>query len=195
MNSLLSVSSFLAASAISALFSAVWEGTVLALGVFLCLRMFPRLSAAARSAVWIHVFLLLVLLHLAPASGAHWGQQVTARIFNDFHVAPVHVRLVHLKPMWSLGLAGLWLMLSLFRGAQLMVSAVRLRGLARRAVAVDGSEGMRELLEVRMAGGLMRRSATLATSTEVVRPSVLGFFRPCILIPPAQNGSLPATTA
>ena len=56
-----------AALAVSALVSAAWQGAVLAGGVYLCLRLFPRLSAAARSLVWMNAFLLLVVLHFVPA--------------------------------------------------------------------------------------------------------------------------------
>ncbi len=47
MNPELQNLSLLSATATGALFSAIWEGTALALCVALCLRFLPRLSAAA----------------------------------------------------------------------------------------------------------------------------------------------------
>ena len=64
MDPLLHAISLVSASAAGVLFSAIWEGAVLAGCVALCLRLLPGLSAAARSSVWTNVFLLLVLLHV-----------------------------------------------------------------------------------------------------------------------------------
>jgi beta-lactamase regulating signal transducer with metallopeptidase domain len=163
-----------AAMAASSLLSAVWEGAVLALCVVLCLRLFPHLSAAARSVVWMNVFLLLVSLQFVP--------YLVARIStpSSGHPAPVHLNL-----LWSFVIAGAWLLLSLTRGIQLLSSAIRLRGLASRATPVDAGPDLRALLQIGAAGSTAVRAAELCASTEVPRPSVLGFFHPRILIPPA----------
>ena len=85
MNEMLHSLSFFSAGAASALFSAIWEGAVLALGVYLCLRLLPGLSAAARSVVWLNVFILLVLLHFVPAFTGH------APDLTGGHVHPLHL--------------------------------------------------------------------------------------------------------
>ncbi len=54
------------AAAASALFAAVWQGLLLATCGALCLRMLPRLGAAARSILWMAIFLTVALLHLNP---------------------------------------------------------------------------------------------------------------------------------
>ena len=54
------------AGAAGALLAAVWEGALLAGLVWLVLRLLPGLSAAARSVVWLNVFILMALLHLVP---------------------------------------------------------------------------------------------------------------------------------
>ena len=54
------------AGAAGALLAAVWEGALLAALVWLVLRLLPGLSAAARSVVWLNVFILMALLHLVP---------------------------------------------------------------------------------------------------------------------------------
>lgn len=168
MNEMLHSLSFVSAGAASALFAAIWEGAVLALVVYVCLRLLPGLSAAARSVVWLNVFVLLALLHLVPvfagrATGVSGGKLAA----------------VHLDVRWSLGIALAWLALSLWRAAQLTLGIVQLRRLAGRAKPVEIDAGLRKLL----ADGPSGRSAELCTSDEVIRPSVLGFFRPRILVP------------
>jgi len=171
---LISFASLFAASAAGALLSAIWEGTILAVGGFVCLRLFPGLSAAARSVVWMNVFLLLVLLHVLPAIGAHVSTG-SARSSAPFE----------LDAMWSYGIGGVWAALSLFRAVQLLFSAVRLRQLASWATPVTPAAAMQALLQIRSRRGKAVRSAELCTSTEVQRPSVFGFFHSRILLPPA----------
>ncbi len=177
MSAVLHLISFLSAGAASALFSAVWEGAVLALGVWLCLRLLPGLSAAARSVVWLNVFVLLVLLHFVPAFGGPAA---------DLAGGPV--RVVHLDMRWSLLIGGVWLALSLWRAAQLLLGIVQLRRLAGRAVPVEAGPELRILL----ADGPGGRCTELCTSEEVSRPSVLGFLRPRILVPSALAAHLTA---
>lgn len=166
-----------ASSAAGALFSAIWQGAVLSSCVALALRLMPRLGAAARSVIWLNVFVLLLLLHLLPSTSApavsQWGA----------HFSPIH-----LDPRWSMAIVALWAVLSLWKGIELILSAIRLRGIARRAVPVcfeprSGSE-LLALLHTRGANGESGRRAELCTSSEVQRPCVLGFFRPRILLPP-----------
>ena len=170
MNEILHSLSFASASAAGALFSAIWEGAVLALAVYACLRLLPGLSAAARSVVWLNVFVLLVLLHFVPAFAGHSTDPTGGRIAA-----------IHLDLRWSLGVVGLWLALSLWRAGQLVAGIIHLRRLARRAVPVAVDAELQALL----ADGPGGRQVELCTSDEVARPSVLGFFRPRVLIPPA----------
>ena len=163
-----------AALAASHLFSAAWEGMVLALCVFVVLRMFPGLSAAARSVIWLNVFLLLVLLNAIPYSEGHMLAGSLGRSAS-----------LQLDPVWSLVIAGVWAMLSSYRALQLLVSAARLRGLSSRVTVISPPDALQGLLEIRNRRGRVVRAVELATSSEVQRPSVIGFLRPRILIPPA----------
>jgi hypothetical protein len=170
MNELVHWLSFLSAGAANALFSAVWEGAVLAMGVALCLRLLPRLSAAARSVVWLNVFVLLVLLHFVPAFAS-----------RPLDPGSGHWPVIHLDLRWSLGIVAVWLALSLWRAAQLILGIEQLRRLAGRATPVKTNAQLLALLSEAPGG----RTALLCTSDEVARPSVLGFFRPRILVPSA----------
>src|SRR5438270_10759179 len=117
MNELLSVFAHISAQATGALVSAVWQGAILAALVMVCLRLFPRLSAAARSIIWLNVFILLAFLHLVPfLAGRHAGSQIAN------HAIQLDLR-------WSLAVAGLWLAVSIYRAGQLIVSGFHLRAL------------------------------------------------------------------
>ena len=82
---------------------------------------------------------------------------------------------VHVDVRWSFVIAAIWLAASLVRGVKLAMSAVRLRGIWKRAVVVEGCD------EVLAAAGF--DGVEICTSSEVDRPSVIGFFSPRILIP------------
>ena len=164
MNELLALMTQLSATATGALVSAIWQGALLAALVLIAVRLFPGLSAAARSIIWLNVFLLVAVLHLVPLA-MHSAAAESGHTF-------------HLDPRWSLAVAVVWLVLSLWRAGMLVAGAVHLRGLAKRAVAVS-TAGVEDLLHTR--GG---KPVQLCASDEVARPSVLGFFRPRILVPP-----------
>jgi len=174
MEALLHIFSLVSATAVSAFVSAAWEGTALAACVYLVMRTMPRLSAASRSLIWMNVFLLLVLLHFVPVLV---GRQIAGGMAQE----PA----IHLESRWSLAIAGAWAVLSLWRAVQLMLSAVRLHRLASRASVVDPDGAVKALLEGSDGAGRGGRAAELCTSNEVERPSVFGFFRPRILLPPA----------
>ena len=181
MEALLHSTSF-AAMAATTLLSAIWEGAVLAVCVFACLRLFPGLSAAARSVVWMNVFVLLVLLHVVPLVGIH-GVGTT----------PIGPSPLQLDPIWSLVIAGTWASLSFLRAGQLILSAVRVHRLSRHATPILTDDALRALLRIRTVSMRTDRSAELCISNEVERPSVLGFLRPRILLPPGLVERLTAT--
>jgi beta-lactamase regulating signal transducer with metallopeptidase domain len=147
----------------SALLAAVWQGALLAAAVALALRLFPAIPAAVRSFVWTATFVVLIALHILPAH-----PEATARVAHELRVAPV----------WSVAFATLWLALSCFRAVQFALSALRLREIARRATPIGPPPTCQG------------RRYTLCVSPDVDRPSVLGFFHPRILLPPALLASL-----
>src|SRR6202789_2128188 len=97
MEPILHTTSLLSSAAVSGLFSAIWEGSILAVCVALSLRLLPRLSAAARSVVWMNVFLLLLLLQIAPS--------LRERVSSG---SPTHSSPILLAPGWSLVIAMVW---------------------------------------------------------------------------------------
>ena len=172
MNSVLTHLSVTAANALTA---SIWQGALIALAVALALRLLPGISAAARSLLWSAVFAVILLLHLTPfthafAPGGSASPESSATLYSAT---------LYIDPRWSLALAALWLTLSLFRAAQLLISALRLRQIARRATPVGSATQQ-----------IVHRSFTLCTSPDVDRPSVAGFFTPRILLPPALYAAL-----
>ncbi len=142
----------------------LWQGVVLAAGVGICLRLVPRTTAAVRFAIWTAVFAVLAVLPL-----------VHAYSLNSKNGISEHAALVNVDVRWSFAIAAVWLIVSLVRGLRLAMSAVRLHRIWKRAVPVAGCD------EVLSAAGF--RGVELCTSTDVDRPSVIGFFSPRILIP------------
>jgi hypothetical protein len=144
--------------------SGIWEGIVLAAGVGICLRLLPKTTAAVRFAIWTAVFGVLAVLPLVHAYSLGSGVG-----------APGRDAWVHVDVRWSFAIAAVWLAASLTRGVKLAMSAVRLRGIWKRAEVVEGCD------EVLLAAGF--DGVQICTSSEVDRPSVIGFFSPRILIP------------
>jgi beta-lactamase regulating signal transducer with metallopeptidase domain len=116
----------------------------------------------------MNVFLLLLLLQIAPS--------LRERVSSG---SPTHSSPILLAPGWSLVIAMVWVTLSLWRGIELILSAIRLHRIARKATPINGDEALRALIGSEESG----RGAELCISAEVERPSVFGFFRPRILLP------------
>ena len=150
-----------AASAASALISAIWQGTLLAFCVWLCLRLLPAISAAVRSSIWLATFAIIFLLHFVP--GSH-GASIAGTTPHQIHAAP----------LWSLAVLAVWLASSTLRLVQFVLGAWRLRLVSRRAIPLPVQSGVEQAT----------RSYTLCVSPDVDRPSVLGFWSPRILLPP-----------
>jgi beta-lactamase regulating signal transducer with metallopeptidase domain len=169
-----------AAIAATALLAAIWQGALLAAVVATTLRLLPAISAATRSLLWTATFALLIVLHFLPA-------------LHTANFAPAHP--LQVAPVWSLALAVLWLALSLYRAAQFLLSAQRLRQISRSAIPINPKQlstpfGRSERLldfaphhESCRAATSNPRRYTLCVSPDVDRPSVLGFFHPRILLP------------
>ena len=149
-----------ATTAAAALVAAAWEGLVLAGVVAVCLRALPGITAAARSVVWTVAMLAVCGLPFVRFGGAATGSA-----------------LIHFDERVGLGLVAIWATLSLVRAAQLVRSAVWLRGVWRRALPVELDAA------VGLTGG--ERPAELCVSEEVDRPCVVGFFQPRVLVPTA----------
>ena len=124
----------------------------------------PRTTASVRFAIWTAVFAVLAVLPLVHASSLNSNGGVAGS-----------GAVVHVDVRWSFAIAAVWLLVSVARAVKLAMSAVRLRGIWKRAVPVAGCDA------VLSAAGIRR--VEVCTSSDVDRPSVIGFFSPRILIP------------
>ncbi|HEX5284353.1 MAG TPA: M56 family metallopeptidase [Bryocella sp.] len=154
----------------SVLVASVWQGVLLTGAVGLCFRLMPGVPARTRSAMWTAVLVLILLLSALSVVLPRTG--------------PGDDSALHLASDWSLGLLCAWVLLSLFRCAQLWLSAARLHALSRSAQPVDVDRTIASLLR------LGTHRVQLCTSELVDRPSVVGFFRPRILLSPDLLESL-----
>jgi beta-lactamase regulating signal transducer with metallopeptidase domain len=158
--------------------AALWQGVLVAGALALFLRIMPRISAAYRFAAWTAAFVALVCLSLfsqVPMSVANATQAMQAKVIASKPWIIFDAR-------WSLVIAGLWLAVSLFRAADLVVHSLRLRRLWKDARPVQLDERVEALLAGAAANRRRGRVEVCTTST-LQRPSVIGFFRPRILIP------------
>ena len=150
-------------SAADLLVASIWQSVLLTAAVALCLRGVPGVPAGVKSGIWTAMLVLIVLLPAISASVPHTGVAVgrPMQLAND----------------WSLGLVYFWALLSLFRAVQLCLSVARLRVLGRSAEPVEADATIASLLQCGT------RRALLCTSEDVDRPSLIGLFRPRILLP------------
>ncbi|HEY0797265.1 MAG TPA: M56 family metallopeptidase [Acidisarcina sp.] len=151
----------------NALLTGIWQGALLTLCVLLCLRFLPNIRAANRFALWASAFGILALLPIL-----HWPHSGQTQLgTGSGPMFQVDVR-------WSFAIAAVWGISSLLRLARLASNAVRLRTLWRDATPLAFPIEMEETLI-----STDSRSVHVFTSTQVDRPSVIGFFSPRILIP------------
>lgn len=147
--------------------TALWQGAAIALGLALCLRLTPRVSANVRFVVWTAGFAALVALPFL--------QQI-AQDGVAMGSGPGLKPWLQVDLRWGVAIGALWMVGSLIRVVDLAIHCLRLRRLWKAAVPVK----QRMALPAR-AGG--RKTVEICTTQELDRPSVIGFFAPRILIP------------
>jgi BlaR1 peptidase M56 len=162
MHAALDISQFVAQAFVAGL----WQGLLLISAVAVLLHFVPRVSAAARFAVWGFVFALvaaLPLLHLPAVS------------ILQPHTASA---MVHLGAGWGFAIAAIWALFMFVRGAQLLMHTTRLHRIWKHARPIPIEDSIHALLQ--RSG---RSAVEICTSGDVDSPSVIGFFSPRLLIP------------
>jgi beta-lactamase regulating signal transducer with metallopeptidase domain len=155
----------------------LWQGLAIALGLALCLKCLPRISAAHRFAIWFAGFVVAATLPLAPVLRA-FLPSASASLGT---AAPVQGSWLRIDERWALVVAAIWVAASLARGADLAFHIGRLRRLWVSATPID-------------VPGLSKsqREFQICSTQWIDRPSVIGFFAPRVLIP---DWLLPRLTA
>jgi Zn-dependent protease with chaperone function len=156
----------LAQAAAPAAVTALWQGTVLAAGLALCLRLAARIDAADRFRVWAAGFAVLVALPFLPfLSEFHLLGADTS--YLPATAVPASKVWFDLDPRWAVAITGLWITASIWRVADLAVHSLRLRKIWKDAEPIE-FQGVQ---------------VEVCATQRLDRPSVIGFFRPRILIP------------
>jgi hypothetical protein len=116
--------------------------------------------------------LIAALLEIptAMASGAAAGPEAAARPW------------LSLDARWSIAIASLWAAATLVRAGGLVVHSFRLRKLWKDATPVEMEGRLNDLL-ASTTTAWNRGPVEVCTTTILQRPSVIGFFKPRILIP------------
>lgn len=170
MEGIRSISQVMAPVALTAL----WQGAVIAIGLAITLRIAPWVPASHRFLIWAGSFLLLLVLPVLP-SFAHVlatpAPSISIGSSSSSHWLQLNMR-------WAVAITGIWLVASSLRAGDLLIHFVRLFRLWKKATPVHGSASSVSILTVRG-----RRNFELCTTSELDRPSVIGFFAPRILIP------------
>jgi beta-lactamase regulating signal transducer with metallopeptidase domain len=156
----------------------LWQGMILALGVRLCLKLLPRISASTRFVVWIITFLMIALLpflRLLPRllSAEH------APVPQEF--VPISHSVIQLDPHWALAITGVWFAAVLFQSVRLLIDLFRLRTIRKTSVSVAAQELNSELQE--LLRNATKRRVQLRISEGMDTPSAIGFFKPAVVIP------------
>ncbi len=169
--------------------AALWQGALIACVLALCLRLAPRINAAYRFAVWSAAFVAVVglsLFSLLPesttASTNAFAAQAAQHATRPWFGAWLNGPWLNVDARWSVAIALLWLMASLFRASDLAVHSLRLRKMWKDAKPVELDSPVETLL-AEAAGNCGRGQIEVCTTVTLQRPSVIGFFKPRILIP------------
>lgn len=157
----------------TALIAGLWQGIALALLAGLTLKFLPRTTATARFIIWTVVFAAstaMPFLHLAAAS------RLSAN--SSTHLL--------LDARWSYVLPAIWLAAGLFRLFVLVAEAIGLSEIWQTAEPIAEEV----LQQAGLQAATAQRRVEVCTTSQVDRPSVIGFFAPRILIPTWLFGQL-----
>lgn len=160
--------------------AAAWQGLFIAFGLAVCLRFVPRTSAEHRFALWAAAFAAIVSLSVFRViagfpSGSIGGVSADGSTAASTPLLSVDAR-------WSFAITALWVVAALLRGGDLVLHSVRLRRIWKDAMPVDLGSSLGSMPALARASE-SRELAEVCTTTALQRPSVIGFFRPRILIP------------
>ena len=159
--------------------TALWQSAALACGLGICLRLAPRASAAHRFSVWAAAFAAVAALPFLPLLLAlHWDSSGNAA---QGLAAAAPGPWLDLDIRWSLAIGGLWIAASAVRTLDLGFHSWRLHKLWKGARPLETERRAAALAASSLAAS--GRRVEVCATRELDRPSLIGFFRPRILIP------------
>ncbi len=165
---------FISTSPAELLIASIWQGLLLTALAWAALKLAPGLRASTRFTLWLIVFTLVALLPCFALGRA---------LFGPYSVPAVHQAdfSLHLNSAWAFVIEGLWVLASLFSLIRLSAGARQMRTLWRNATPVPFHDLDAELQSIVVRPG--SRPVEVRLSDAVDAPSVLGFFRPAVIVP------------
>jgi beta-lactamase regulating signal transducer with metallopeptidase domain len=157
------------------LIASIWQGLLLTAVAWVALRLASGLRASTRFTLWMIVFLLVALLPCFAIGRGLFGAEPGLA-----SPAPQTFSL-HLNVAWAFALEVVWAFASLFSLGRLLLSGRQMRALLRNSVPVPFHALDEEILSVVTRSG--KRSVEVRLSDAVDAPSVIGFFRPAVVVP------------
>src|SRR6202789_3282765 len=155
------------------LIASIWQGLLLTAFAWAALKLAPGLRASTRFTLWLIVFLLVALLPFFALGHGLFSA------YPPVSALPQTGFSLHLNAAWAFALEGIWLAASLLSLARLFSSARQMRALRRNSTPVTA-------LDQELQSGVARpskRPVEVRLSDAVDAPSVIGFFRPAVVLP------------
>jgi beta-lactamase regulating signal transducer with metallopeptidase domain len=156
------------------LISSIWQGLLLTALAWAALKLAPGLRASTRFTLWFITFLAVALLPCFALGRAWFGVDSPA-----VTSLPQSDNTLHLNVMWAFVLEAVWGVASLFSVVRLLSSVLQMRAVLRGSVVV--SDLPEEIESVLTRDG--KHSVAVRISDALDAPSVIGFFRPAVVIP------------
>jgi beta-lactamase regulating signal transducer with metallopeptidase domain len=157
------------------LIASIWQGLLLTAVAWAALRLASGLRASTRFTLWMIVFLLVALLPCFAIARGLFGTDPGLA-----SPAPQTFSL-RLNVAWAFALEVVWAFASLFSLGRLFLSGRQMRALLRNSVPVAFDALDEEIQPVVTRSG--KRSVEIRLSDAVDAPSVIGFFRPAVVVP------------
>src|ERR1700722_5940486 len=155
------------------LIASIWQGLLLTAFAWAALKLAPGLRASTRFTLWLIVFLLVALLPFFALGHGLFSA------YPPVSALPQTGFSLHLNAAWAFALEGVWLAASLLSLARLFSSARQMRALRGNSTPVMVLDP--ELQSVVARPG--KRPVEVRLSDAVDTPSVIGFFRPAVVLP------------
>jgi beta-lactamase regulating signal transducer with metallopeptidase domain len=157
------------------LIASIWQGLLLTAVAWATFRFASGLRASTRFTLWMIVFLLVALLPCFAIGRGLFGAAPGLP-----SPAPQSFSL-HLNVVWAFALETVWAFASLFSLGRLFLSGRQMRALLRNSAPVSFDELGEEIQSVVTRPG--KRTVEVRLSDAVDAPSVIGFFRPAVVVP------------
>ncbi|HTC95800.1 MAG TPA: M56 family metallopeptidase [Terriglobales bacterium] len=149
------------------------EGLLIVAFAWMLLRVVGRQNSGTRFAVWFSALLAVVALPFVPAMPA---LDTTGTVNQAHHPG------IMLPGFWAVAFLVTWTLIATIAATRVAVGLWKLRGLRRNSLAIATLE-LHPVLRETVEQFKTTRPAAICSSSEVRVPTVIGFFKPVILIP------------